>query len=389
MTSRCATQASMGREACGTLERRLLTLRPVCCVADLLLLAARTEDEVSHLEVWVYEEAGEDGEANLYVHHDQLLPAFPLALAWLDCPPGAQGAVATGSLCAVGTMESAIEVWDLDLLDAVEPALTLGTNTPASQQTKPGRKAKPKASPAKGKAAGGGGGGGSGEGHSDAVLGLSWNATFRNVLASASADSLVKVWDVACGRCEHTLAHHGGKVQACAWSPASASLLLTGSFDRTAAVADVRTPGGGVLRFALSADCEALCWAPGASGGHLFAVTAEDGTLSGHDARAAQAPLFRVAAHGKAACGVAACPAAPGLLATCGMDKTTALWDVRTAEPALLQRKDLRVGAAFGVAFAQSAPHLLAAAGGRGTVTVWDCSQDDRVTAAFPQLLGR
>ena len=47
-----------------------------------MLLAARTEDDVSHLEVWVYEEArGEDGEANLFVHHDVLLPGAlpPLA----------------------------------------------------------------------------------------------------------------------------------------------------------------------------------------------------------------------------------------------------------------------------------------------------------------------
>ena len=42
---------------------------------DLVLLAARTEDDVSHLEVWVYEDASGDGtEANLFVHHDLLLP---------------------------------------------------------------------------------------------------------------------------------------------------------------------------------------------------------------------------------------------------------------------------------------------------------------------------
>jgi hypothetical protein len=38
-------------------------------------------------QVWVYEEADERGPANLYVHHSLLLPAFPLALTWLDCDP--------------------------------------------------------------------------------------------------------------------------------------------------------------------------------------------------------------------------------------------------------------------------------------------------------------
>ena len=58
------------------------TLRPT----DLIVLAAKNEDDVSSLEVWVYEEAELlGGEANLYVHHDVLLPAFPLCVAWLDC----------------------------------------------------------------------------------------------------------------------------------------------------------------------------------------------------------------------------------------------------------------------------------------------------------------
>lgn len=42
-----------------------------------MLLAARTEDDVSHLEVCVYEEAADDGEANLFVHHDLMLPGAP------------------------------------------------------------------------------------------------------------------------------------------------------------------------------------------------------------------------------------------------------------------------------------------------------------------------
>jgi periodic tryptophan protein 1 len=50
---------------------------------DNLLLACKTEDEVSCLEVYVYEQE----EDNLYVHHDILLPSFPLCAEWLDfCP---------------------------------------------------------------------------------------------------------------------------------------------------------------------------------------------------------------------------------------------------------------------------------------------------------------
>ena len=47
---------------------------------DHLIVMAKTQDEMSHLEVYIYEKDDE----NLYVHHDILLPSFPLALEWLD-----------------------------------------------------------------------------------------------------------------------------------------------------------------------------------------------------------------------------------------------------------------------------------------------------------------
>lgn len=72
----------------------------------------------------MYEEADGDSEANLYVHHDIMLPAFPLAVAWLDCDPA--GLRAAANMAAVGSYDTGIEIWDLDVLDSVEPAAVLG-----------------------------------------------------------------------------------------------------------------------------------------------------------------------------------------------------------------------------------------------------------------------
>lgn len=46
---------------------------------DALIVAAKIENEYSSLEVYIYEE----DKANLYVHHEIQLSAFPLALEWL------------------------------------------------------------------------------------------------------------------------------------------------------------------------------------------------------------------------------------------------------------------------------------------------------------------
>lgn len=36
-------------------------------------------------QVWLYTES-DDGESDVYVHHDIIISAFPLCTAWLDCP---------------------------------------------------------------------------------------------------------------------------------------------------------------------------------------------------------------------------------------------------------------------------------------------------------------
>ena len=46
--------------------------------------------------------------------------------------------------------------------------------------------------------------------------------------------SPVQVWDLATQECSATLQHHSGKVQAVAWNPDQGSVLLSGSFDKSA-----------------------------------------------------------------------------------------------------------------------------------------------------------
>jgi len=102
---------------------------------DNLILSARTEDDVSYLEVHVYDDTDED----LYVHHDIMLPAVPLTVEWLDFPPVSAGsptanASTTGNYVAIGTMDPEIEIWSLDTLDAACPDAILGRADPSGVQ---------------------------------------------------------------------------------------------------------------------------------------------------------------------------------------------------------------------------------------------------------------
>jgi periodic tryptophan protein 1 len=163
----------------------------------------------------------------------------------MDLHPAAEG-TSKANMVAISSMEPGIEIWDLDVTDQVEPVATLGgidstaaaaaaeaaakASAAAGSSKEAKAKAKKKARKAAAKAQKALRPGS----HTDAVLGLSWNREFRNVLASCSADKTVKVWDVVAQKCEHTLTHHSDKVQAVAWNPVEAPVLLTGAFDRTA-----------------------------------------------------------------------------------------------------------------------------------------------------------
>lgn len=144
-----------------------------------------------------------DVEDALYVHHDILLPSFPLALEWLSYEPGEE---TKGNLVAIGTMDPIVQVWDLDLVDGLEPVFSLGKKASKKKKVK-------------------------GIGHTDAVLSLAWNHHVEHVLASGSVDETVLLWDMSEGNVASKLTAHKEKIQAMQWHPMEAQTLLTGCCD--------------------------------------------------------------------------------------------------------------------------------------------------------------
>lgn len=78
-------------------------------------------------------------------------------------------------------MEPEIEVWDLDTIDVLEPAVVLGGYSQKSTSQRPQRQDDSK----KRKLRKGS--------HKSSVLALAWNPQVQNALASGSADKSIKV----------------------------------------------------------------------------------------------------------------------------------------------------------------------------------------------------
>ena len=83
---------------------------------------------------------------------------------------------------AVSTFEPEIEIWNVDVMDALQPVAVLGgrIGDGSGKKSKPKSKKRSKHDSLKPGS------------HTDSVLTLAWNCSFRNVLATGSADHTIK-----------------------------------------------------------------------------------------------------------------------------------------------------------------------------------------------------
>lgn len=100
-------------------------------------------------------------------------------------------------------MSPIVEIWDLDIVNCLEPAFKLGKA--------PSRK--------KGTAR---------VGHEDAVLDLSWNKNYHHILASASVDKTILLWDIDQQSPNTTISAFSDKVQCIEWHRLEGQTLLAG-----------------------------------------------------------------------------------------------------------------------------------------------------------------
>lgn len=340
---------------------------------DNLLLAAKVEDELAHLEVYVYE----DDADNLYVHHDIMLPAIPLCVEWLDIPVQKKNVDkdAAANFVAIGTMDPDIEIWDLDVIDGMYPNAILGQGAEEKKKQKKKKKKSKKAND---------------EYHVDAVLSLAANRKHRNLLASASADKTVKLWDLHTTKCAKSYSYHTDKVCSLAWHSAETTVLLSGSYDRTVVAADMRAPEANAPRWGVESDVEAVRWDP--HDANCFFVSTENGMVHYHDVRnapanpAATKAVWTLQAHDESVSSFDVNPVVPGFLATGSTDKTVKLWNVQPGGgPSMVVSRNLDIGKVFATQFGPDpdVAFRLGVAGSQGTMHVWDTSTNAAVRHAF------
>jgi len=218
--------------------------------------------------------------------------------------------------------------------------------------------------------------------HEGPVLGLAWNAQHEILLASSSADTTVKLWDISTQACKQTYRHHEREVQSIKWNPEESTVLLSGSMDGTIAVMDARQTNAS-MKWKLPSEVECLSWDP--HNPQYFMASTDTGLVLRFDARAggASAPVFTLDAHSDAVSVVAHNPVVAGLVLTASHDKTIKLWNLTSGSPSVLATKKLELGSVFCASFFPDSPFVIAAAGESGKIKIWDCRESDAVRDAF------
>ncbi|XP_072935605.1 periodic tryptophan protein 1 homolog [Epargyreus clarus] len=316
---------------------------------DNLLLVGHVESDASILEVYIYNKE----EGSFYVHHDIILPWFPLCIEWLSHDPSDPQ---PGNLCALGGMDPVIQVWDLDIENCLEPAFKLGK--------KPNKKKKTKRI-----------------GHKDAVLDLSWNRNFTHVIASGSADNTVLLWDLDQGTPHTKMNYFEDKVQSLAFHPLEAQTLLSGSCDGRARVTDCRAPDAH-RDWTLGPEIERVVW--DGQNPFCFAMSNNEGKVAYVDCRQTD-PMWTLNAHEKEVTGLILSENVPGLMVTVSTDGKLKTWDISSNPPTQVSERTGRVGQALCAALCPEAPFAVAVGGDNKEccIELVDLALSDNVTNRF------
>ncbi|KRY36352.1 Periodic tryptophan protein 1 -like protein [Trichinella spiralis] len=253
---------------------------------NLVLFGCCVDNVENILEVHVYNEA----EDSFYPHHHYMLEEAPLCIEHVIFNKDTRD---KGNFCAVGTMDSAIELWNLDVVEAIEPVAIFGIRNQSSETEKKKTTnaqtfrhklrrvwvsetlsvavVNKKIS------------------HEDGVLSLTWNRILSHILASGSADFQIILWDIENQLGSAVLSGHSDKVQSIKWHPTESSRLLSGDTSGVVKLWDARESVCEKEWNEFNAEIERVAWNPWKSENFFkeieIQVAASDGRLYNMDIR--------------------------------------------------------------------------------------------------------
>lgn len=149
---------------------------------------------------------------------------------------------------------------------------------------------------------------------------------FRHIIASASVDKTVLLWDIEKAKPELKLKNFDEKVQSLEFNPSEAEYLLTGSSDKTIRLFDCRQSDNESAQFkswTLDGEIEKVKW--NVNDKYYFLAGTNTGKICYFDSRATE-PLWSIDAHEKEVTDFGLNTKAPGMLTSTSVDGLVKFW---------------------------------------------------------------
>lgn len=182
-------------------------------------------------------------------------------------------------------------------------------------------------------------------GHTGYIKSISWHPTNPNLIASGSSDNTIKIWNIKNNECICTLTGHGlnpltkikAEISSVSWHPKNPNLLASGAEDKTVKIWDITTQ-------------QCVC------------------TLEGHKSN-----VSSISWH----------PTNPDIIASGSWDHTIKVWDITTKQ-CCYTLKDHESSFIMSISWHPTNPNRIASGGNCG-IRVWDVTakQDICTLEAF------
>lgn len=355
---------------------------------DSLIISTRSEDDFNYLDIYVYDQGEEFEKTNetflrppsLYIHHDILLPEFPLCCEYINLKKvqDETNTNETFNYAAIGTFNPEIELWNLDYLNKSTPDLVLGDN-----------KIKKKKKSSKHVTTH----------HVDSVLSLSHNKLQCQILASTSKDHTIKIWDLCKSTAIRSLnkSHFNSIVSSSKWSFLEPSILLSGGYDGSVGISDVRVSDKENVtknyQTTQKEEVECVNWA-GYNNPEMFISGTEKGNVFFFDFRNTQKPLWVIHAHDNSISSISNNYNVNGILVTSAINESKIkLWKYSTnplITPINIVSRSFNINNVLSTSFCGDSDlsSFLAICGTSSKLKIWDIFSNSFVHKSYFESLG-
>ncbi|MFB2917599.1 hypothetical protein [Aerosakkonema funiforme] len=206
-------------------------------------------------------------------------------------------------------------------------------------------------------------------GHTNCVNGVSFSPNGK-MLASASADNAVKLWDISSGKEIKTLTGHTNSVWGVSFSP-NGKMLASASADKTVKLWD--TSSGKEIK-TLTGHTDGVAWVSFSPNGKMLASASTDKTVKLWDTSSGK-EIKTLTGHRNSIWGVSFSPNGK-MLASASSDNTVKLWDTFTSKE--IKTFTGHTSSVNGVSFSPDGK-MLASASSDKTVKQWDTSTSKEI----------